>query len=117
MTRTSQNFEMWAGDSKKILATITDADTGSGTSLSSMDIEWGLYALDDMTKATATALLSKASSGSGIVISGCLMTISLQNSDTATLGGLYYHEAQVTLSGSPTTIFTGVVRINQSLVV
>ena len=109
MTTLSQNIEMWAGDYKDLIVTITGSD-GAGYDLTGASITWVLE------EAPASgSLIKKQISGSGVVISTSTVTISLSPADTSGLAGMYYHEAEALDSASRvSTLFVGTLKIHKS---
>lgn len=109
-----QNFQMTAGDTKYLVVSVKDAD-GVAVNLTGAAVKW--QAARSFGKAS---VLSKATSGSGIVLtnaSGGIFTITLDPDDTEDLKGNYYHEAQVTASdGTISTVLFGTMKINPALI-
>jgi len=113
MTKLAQNAEIWAGDYKDLVVTITGSD-GSGYSLAGASVTWILEASPG-----SGSLLRKFSEGSsaasGMTISTSTLTISLSPTDTQSLEGVYYHEAEAKDSASrATTLLVGTLKINKS---
>lgn len=105
-----QNFEMFAGDTKSLNCTVTDAATGAAKNITGATIEWVLY-----NERTELNVLTK-STASGITITNGLagqFTVALIPADTSALGiQSYYHEAEVTdAGGNVSTVFTGYITI------
>lgn len=115
MTKTNQNLEMWSGDDKTFSVTVVDSITGSVRDITGMTIDWHLA-----RRVTTSALVEKATGGSGITItagSTGSFLITLSAGDTADLAGKYYHEAQVTDgSGNISTVMVGTITINRDLI-
>lgn len=113
MTKKAQNFEMWAGDTKNLVVTITGSDS-AGYSLASASVTWIL----EETPGSGSLIrkhISGSSSGSGITISTSTLTIDLDPSDTVNLSGTYYHEAEATdISDQVATLFVGTAKIYTS---
>ena len=88
MTKTQQDFTYYTGEDKDLRYTITDENDASLLT-TSMTAEW--YLRDEPDSAS---LLRYATSGSGVSLSGCTITVSVAASDTAgcTLSGTYYTE-------------------------
>lgn len=114
MTKENQNFTMWSGDDKTLEVTVVD-ENGSVQDITGMTIDWHLA-----RKVTTSALVQKATGGSGIVISdgsAGVFQITLSAADTDDLSGKYYHEAQVTdSSGNISTVTVGTITINRDLI-
>jgi hypothetical protein len=108
-----QNFEIYAGDSKNITVTVTNAD-GSPIDLTGATIKWALKkrvsSPADITKETNTnAGISVANPTTGVFL------IPLKPDDTKDLSGVFYHEAEVTDGvGNVSTVLTGEVTIHKS---
>jgi len=106
MTKTGQNFEMVAGDSKYVDITVEmDSSTlvGSG-------IKWSMLKFD-------SPVLSKTSTGSSITITAAkVFRVTLGSTDTVSLApGQYEHEAEVTDgTGLVSTVTQGIVTITKS---
>jgi hypothetical protein len=106
-------FEMYSGDSKTIEVAITDAD-GNAVMLTGAT---AIYTIREAITST-TALVTKATGGSGITISGSTVTITLAAADTASLAGTYYHELEITdTGGNVSTAFQDVVTIKADIIV
>lgn len=106
MTEVSQDFKMWAGDHRNLQFTVTGSD-GSGQDLTGTSIKWVLKESVD-----SASLILKQTSGSGITVSGSVMTVALVPADTTNLAGQYYHEAEVTDGAgnvSTTSVGTGTI--------
>ena len=103
MTAIRQNFSMYAGDSKEIVVPVVGV-----TSLNGSTAKW-------IMKNNTSQVLKDTISG--ITLTGTEVHIRLDPIDTSTLSGMYYHEAELTDQlGNVSTIFTGTVIINKSLV-
>jgi hypothetical protein len=103
------DFSMTRGDTKLIDVSVTEISDGSATTISGATINW---------KATkshrSSAVISKATGGSGIAITGTnTFRITLNAADTSSLTpGDYYHEAQVSFSdGEVATVLKGVMTL------
>lgn len=111
---TDQNFEMFEGDTKDIVVTVTDS-AGAAVDLTGAVIAWQMA----RTARSATPAVAK-SVGSGIVITdapGGICTISLDSSDTGGLSGDFYHELEVTdAQANITTVLSGTVTIKPALI-
>ena len=109
-----QNFEMFQGDSKDLVVTVSDA-AGQPVDLTGASIKWRAAPAVD----SAVATISKAT-GSGIVITDAVageFTVSLVPADTQTLDGEFYHEAQVTdAAGAVSTVLSGHLTILPALI-
>jgi len=85
-----QNFTMYSGDTQDVTATITDDDSAS-VALAGMTIKWGFA-----TAPGQTAIVTKTTTDSDITISGNTFSFEIAPSDTTSLAGTYYHEAECT---------------------
>lgn len=108
------NFSMTAGDHKTLIVDVVD-QSGAAVVITGATIAW--RAARSLGK---SAVISKTTS-SGITITdgpGGEFSVTLSPSDTNSLVGNYYHEAQVTLSaGTILTVLTGTMKINKALIV
>ena len=108
----ASSFEMYSGDTKTLAVAITDAD-GNAVTLTGATCAYTIRTAITST----TALVTKATGGSGITVSGSTVTISLAPADTADLDGTYYHELQITDSaGHVSTAFQDVVSIKRDII-
>lgn len=111
-----QGFEMWAGDSKSVTCTVTDATTGASVNLNAASsINWVMQ-----TELGGTTVLTKSTDDSApciVTYSGCTFTLILTHADTDTLQGQYYHESEIVDStGSTFKPMRGYIRINQGAI-
>jgi hypothetical protein len=105
---------MWAGESKTVTCTVTDADTGASVNLTSCSITWKM-----LDKLGGTTYLTKAEDATGcaITISGCTFSFTLTNADTDALQGRYCHEAEVLdTNGSTFKPMSGMITIEQGAI-
>lgn len=106
---TSQDFTMRSGDTKALTVTVTDGSSNAKDLSGAQAIVWQLACRKGATNQVSKTL------GSGITNSDPTngrFTISLSPSDTASLDGSYYHEAQVTDgAGNVETVMVGVATI------
>lgn len=113
MTKVQQNFEMWSGDNKDVIYTVTNG-TGASKDLTGTSVVWVL----SEDPSSGSLVKRSTDSGSGITIAGCTFTVSLSPTDTSSLAGLYYHESQVRDGTSDiSTVAVGHVKINRDLAV
>ena len=107
MTKTNQNINIHSGDTHTITVTVTD-ENGDAKNLTDATIT---YKAGDTIEKTL---------GNGIEISnaaGGIFLIALLPVDTASLDGLYPHEAEVTDSnGVVSTIFIGNLFVTKDLI-
>ena len=113
MTKTSQNFSMWAGETK--ILTITIAGSGS---ISGATIDFAMGTEPD----GSPSVITKATGGSGIVITDAtnrIIQVTLDASDTSTILGTsayinYHYQVRMTLASVVTTVTTGTIKVNKS---
>jgi hypothetical protein len=99
VTAINQNFSMIAGDTKSLIATMSE-------DLSGASVRWVIKKNVNSTE----NILLKAST-----VSGTDITIKLDPADTLSLVGTYYHECEVTdQQNNVSTVFTGMCLINKS---
>ncbi|MBT2729445.1 hypothetical protein J7E63_21365 [Bacillus sp. ISL-75] len=111
MTAINQNFSMFAGDSKNLIVTVTK-DDGSFVDLNGTTVKWGLR-----KKENSTINEVSKTTDDGITLLGDEITIKLDPTDTLNLLGIYFQECELTDQlGNVSTIFTGGVKINRSVV-
>lgn len=93
----TMDFVMRAGDSKSLIVTVKDANTGAVVNLTSATITWKVGLT---LKRTTTALTKIVAAGQIALTSPTLgiFTITLAASDTASLEGDYVHEAKITFA-------------------
>ena len=121
----AQNFELHAGDSRKLRIPIRTAK-GQRVALDGASARWWLA---PRSKSTGTAVLLKKSTEDPAQMQFVVeeedgltdiyvLYVYLQPSDTSGISdGLYYHEAEVTdATGFVATVMTGFCRIKASLV-
>ena len=108
MGEINQNATFWAGDARTFVVTVD----GGSTDYSA---KWALSQYPG-----ATAILEKTSTGSDVVVaatsSGAVqVSIDVSSSETASLRGVYYHEADMTDTGGKSdTIMTGWLRVRRA---
>lgn len=113
MPNTSQDIEIYAGEIRSIIVTVTNNNDRAVEDLTSATISWKV-------KSGTTTAISK-SVGSGIALASDpttgVFTISLQAADSTSLSGVYSHEARVTLSdGTIATVFVGRFVVRPTLI-
>lgn len=106
MTKTGQNFEIWAGDAVDLAFGVSASD-GTGQDMTGNTASWIFQ--DEQTSSCITGSLAGT-------ISGSTVTVALAASDTSGVSGYYYHELSATASGSPVTLAVGTIKINKSSV-
>lgn len=109
---TSQDFDMFAGDTKNLVVTVTD-NSGSIVDLTGGQVTWVLK-----RNLGASPLVTKTSTVAGQIDMGGTsgqFTVHVLPADTTGFSGMYYHEAVFTdVAGNVSTVMTGRVVINQS---
>jgi hypothetical protein len=109
LTAKNQNFEMFQGDTKNIVVTVT------GTDLTGASIKWAMK-----RSVSSTVVDVSKSIGNGISITSASPTssvfeIKLDPADTINLKGDYYHEAEVKdAQNNVSTVMTGRISIQLS---
>lgn len=112
MTKEGQDFVMYAGDNKKIYVEVVD-ENGELVNLAGTEIDWVLQG----NVALSTASISKSSTMSGEIVTESVGTfsITLTSSDTESLSGRFYHEAQIIdADGDISTVMVGTANIKKS---
>lgn len=113
------DFEMFAGDTRKIVVALTDQD-GANVDVSDGLVTWQMAASSwkNDPDPDAAVLLTKTSSAGQIELANGSFTVDLQSDDTKGMNaGSYYHEAQVTLAdGTIGTPIVGKVKIKANLI-
>lgn len=108
MTKTNQDFTIYAGNTAEISASISGSDAGA-YDVSSASIEW------TMQEYPKSASLVRKTTDSGITVSTSIVTITIDASDMQNYAGTYHHEARATdASDRVSTLFTGNVIIYKS---
>lgn len=117
MAHNVRNLEIHAGDDLAIPVAVTDA-AGQAVDLTGAAIAWQA-ARGTPERFSKTAVVSKAS-GAGITITdpaGGVFEIALASADTQGLSGSFYHEAEVTdAGGNKTTVMTGTMTVEATLI-
>jgi hypothetical protein len=112
MTQVAQRITHYAGDSLTLGVT-TKTPSGEVVDLTNSDIAWVLA-----ESVSASPAVSKDTAGGGIVVTDALngeFEIKIDPSDTESLSGTYYHEAELTDSaGNESTILVGDFVIKES---
>lgn len=111
----AHDFTMYSGDTKDVLVQVLD-ENNLIVDITGATIKWQVA---QNTEPTTPILTKTTASGIDIVDgeSG-LFQINLTTSDTASLSGKYYHEAQVTeLNSDISTVMAGIMTILPDLVV
>lgn len=110
MASDGEDFELYAGETKEVTITVTDAD-GDAVPLTGATITWGAY---DRTGAR-TVRVTK--SGADITISSNTFMFTLDPADTESLSpGVYAHEARVVdADDNEAVVTTGYMTVERSL--
>lgn len=101
-----------SGDTFALAVTLITDDDGTPQDITSASATYAVYDLDPNTGAAVTQQFAKTV-GSGITLTdptAGLMTITALASNTAPLGGDYYHELEVTIGSTVQTVFYGTAR-------
>lgn len=110
MAAKDQNFEMFAGDDKRLIYTVEDMETLLGAT-----VKWRLA--EDPEE---IALIEKTSEDPAeIEISENTFTVKLKPEDTADLDAPrnYYHEAEIIdAANNSTTVAVGIMKLFPSLI-
>ena len=108
---TGQDFQMWQGEDEVIEVPITDGE--SPVNLTGATVTWKLSqsGVTVLTKTTSDDITI----GAGDAV-GDLVTIAVRKANTATLSpGYYTHECRVVSGGDEQVVFTGTMRLIESL--
>lgn len=109
----SNDFTMFAGDSRTITVTVKN-DQGAAVDITGATLKW-----QAAPSVSGAAVISKTS-GSGIDLtspSTGVFTITLDGADTDALGeGVFYHEAEMVLAGDTSTVLTGSMVVEKTLI-
>ncbi|SFE43889.1 hypothetical protein SAMN04487969_102520 [Paenibacillus algorifonticola] len=107
----NQNFSMFAGESKKVIVSVTGCG-GTPANIEGSNVQWVLKE----NRWTVGNLVDKELNN-GIEVSDNTpgqFTLFLEPEDTEGLSGLYYHAAEITdLSGNISTVFVGYITITE----
>lgn len=106
------DFTMFGGDSKVITVTVVD-EAGLAVNITGATIKW-----QAARTAADTAAITKTV-GAGIALTSPatgVFKITLDEADTDDLEGLYYHEAEMVLATDTSTVLTGNMIVEQTLI-
>lgn len=105
MTTVNQNFNIYAGNTKKIIVTVKD-DNDVALNLTNSSIKWGY---SDVLKTTSSGIsLSNPTGGE--------FTITLNPTDTQNKNGTFTHSCELTDAiGNVTTILIGSITIKKGM--
>lgn len=110
MAEHNQNFQVFAGNDKKIFVTITDIET-----ISASEIKW-------LVKNSAGDVVIQKSKGDGITLDGSVVEITLDSADTLNLNlpyrreTIFDHELLITDNNNKTSTTTrGKMSVLQSI--
>lgn len=111
MARTAQDARIWAGDHADLQFTVVDAD-GVAVNITGATISWKCAA-----DADSAAIVTKTTASGITITNGAagIFKVALAPADTTSISGVYYHEAQMTLSGAVTTVAVGKLTIEKTL--
>lgn len=107
------DFTMFAGDTKTLEFTVRDA-AGAIVDITDYDVRWHAS-----RNVNARPALIEKSLGSGIeMVDGGAgrFDVSLENADTESLRGEFYHEAELTLDDEVYTVDSGSLTIRPTLI-
>ncbi len=85
----SQNFEMHQGNDKSIEVSVVDNDGDA------VDVSTATGAQYELAKNQSSVVKVTKTLGAGISVSGSMVTVVLDDTDTEDLAGNYYHELEV----------------------
>lgn len=108
----SNDFTMFAGDSRTIKVTVRN-EQGDVVNITGATLKW------QAARTLADAAVISKASDAGIVLTepaAGVFTVTLNAADTDALEGLYYHEAEMVLAGNPSTVLTGSMVVEKTLI-
>jgi phage terminase large subunit-like protein len=114
MVKTKQNFTMVSGDTQILEFEVLDSG-GVAVNITGAVVTWVLCA----SRLYPTALITKTTS-SGITLTNPtsgIFQVTLLPVDTQSLSGIYFHEAQVVVSGNTYTVSNGNAIIEGDVIV
>jgi hypothetical protein len=116
MTKENQDFTMYAGDDKVVRVVIKD-ESGSFVNLTGSLMDWVLQPTVNASSASVSKSWNTSVSN-GMAIDGLgSFSITLSNSDTQSLSGKFYHEAQmIDTQGDVSTVMVGHITIKKSAI-
>ena len=106
----ANDFTMYQGDSKTIAYSVVDGD-GAAVDVSGASVTFAIA-----RNLETTAVLTKTSATSAVVVSGSSVTVTLSAADTAALFGLYFHELQITDSSGNVSTTRGMVNVEDTVI-
>ena len=116
MTKFKQNFTMHSGDDKLIAAS-TSGSTSAAKDLTSATVKWRVEIPENVGSGCP---ITKQTGGSGISLtdaSAGKFEITLDAADTASIVGVFRHEAEAFDSSSKTaTLFEGFITIKGDII-
>jgi hypothetical protein len=110
MTKTKQDFEYWTGEDKNLVYTITDENAAS-VNMAGMTCRWVLQDEPD-----SGSLLVYQTSGSGVAVSGCTVTVTIAGSDTTgcSIEGTFYTDLSASdSSGNVAMLAVGYANVHR----
>lgn len=116
MAALNQDIVIYAGDDAELDISLFEEDGTTPLNVQNATINWALSSIYD----TRALLVNKSSVDSNEIeltdAPGGEIKIYLIPTDTDALGGeLYKHEVEVSVGGKTTTVLTGIVTINKTL--
>jgi len=111
MTYVGQNFELYAGNYKDLIISISGSVSGSPHDLTGASVTWTLREIGG-TASLVRKHGDGSSNASGLSYSTSTLTIAVCPSDTVLLSGTYFHSACAKDSASRVeTLFEGIMRV------
>ena len=112
------SFEMFAGDTKRINFTITDASTNDVFDLTGATAMWQASRARPTGFSSTPVIIKTENNGLEIVdVIGGAISVLLTPADTTSLSGDYYHELQlVDADGDIATAYSGTFTIKKALI-
>jgi hypothetical protein len=108
-----QNFEMWSGDHRNLIYTVSDA-TSASVDLAGASVMWVMA--DDSLSGSILRLTNESGSGVSVSAASSQFTVSLSPAHTADLAGTYFYEAEIIDSNNNrVTVAVGTATINQDI--
>lgn len=114
MPADNQTITVPAGDSRRIVIPVKDAD-GGDAKLSGATIKWWMA---PSAYASGDEVLLKKQTGAGITVAGSTATVAVVPADTDTITpGTYYHETEVAFAdGNVSTVSRGPFVIEPTII-
>jgi hypothetical protein len=115
---TQSDFSMHSGDTRTLEITVKDEDSAV-VNISTATITWALSKQDSASVAPKGAAIVTKTVGDGVTITdgpNGRVDVAISAADTSALSGDYYHELEVTISSSVSTVLFGTVTIKKDLI-